>query len=103
MSHVERRTTRTAHPLSLLVLVALALFAASCGGSSHRSGEYAANANTGGVVSPAPPAAARIEELVNYFPYDSPQPAGPAPFSVTAEVAECPWDARHRLVHIGLQ
>ncbi|HEX8284671.1 MAG TPA: VWA domain-containing protein [Pyrinomonadaceae bacterium] len=47
--------------------------------------------------------AVRIEELVNYFPYDYPQPDGPAPFSVTAEVAECPWDARHRLVHIGLQ
>ena len=47
--------------------------------------------------------AVRIEELVNYFSYDYPQPDGPAPFSVTAEVAECPWDARHRLVHIGLQ
>ncbi|MCA1618924.1 MAG: VWA domain-containing protein [Acidobacteria bacterium] len=47
--------------------------------------------------------AVRIEELVNYFPYDYPQPDGPAPFSVTTEVADCPWDARHRLVHIGLQ
>ncbi|HEX8353694.1 MAG TPA: VWA domain-containing protein [Pyrinomonadaceae bacterium] len=47
--------------------------------------------------------AVRIEELVNYFPYDYPQPDGNAPFSVTAEVAECPWNPRHRLVHIGLQ
>ena len=47
--------------------------------------------------------AVRIEELVNYFPYEYPQPDGAAPFSVTAEVAECPWDARHKLVHIGLQ
>ncbi len=47
--------------------------------------------------------AVRIEELINYFSYDYPQPQGAAPFSVRAEVAECPWDARHRLVQIGLQ
>jgi Ca-activated chloride channel homolog len=50
-----------------------------------------------------PKDAVRIEELVNYFNYDYPQPAGSAPFSVTAEVAGCPWNARHRLVHVGLQ
>ncbi|MDT7689140.1 MAG: Ca-activated chloride channel [Acidobacteriota bacterium] len=50
-----------------------------------------------------PKDAVRIEELVNYFSYDYPQPAGAAPFSVTAEVADCPWNSRHRLVHIGLQ
>ena len=47
--------------------------------------------------------AVRIEELINYFSYDYPQPSGAAPFSVTAEVADCPWNLRHRLVHIGLQ
>jgi Ca-activated chloride channel family protein len=50
-----------------------------------------------------PPDAVRVEELVNYFEYEYPQPGGPAPFSVTAEVAECPWNTRHKLVHIGLQ
>ena len=47
--------------------------------------------------------AVRIEELVNYFSYDYPQPDGQTPFSVTAEVAECPWNTQHKLVHIGLQ
>ncbi|HEX8560608.1 MAG TPA: VWA domain-containing protein, partial [Pyrinomonadaceae bacterium] len=47
--------------------------------------------------------AVRVEELVNYFTYDYPQPADAAPFSVTAEVADCPWNPAHRLVHIGLQ
>ncbi|HEX8150329.1 MAG TPA: VWA domain-containing protein [Pyrinomonadaceae bacterium] len=47
--------------------------------------------------------AVRIEELVNYFSYEYPQPDGQTPFSVSAEVAECPWDTRHKLVHIGLQ
>ncbi|MCA9651440.1 MAG: VWA domain-containing protein [Myxococcales bacterium] len=51
-----------------------------------------------------PPAdAVRIEELVNYFEYDYPQPTGDDPFSVVTEVAPCPWNADHRLVHIGLQ
>jgi Ca-activated chloride channel family protein len=47
--------------------------------------------------------AVRIEELINYFTYDYPQPHGQTPFSVTAEVAECPWNTKHKLVHIGLQ
>jgi Ca-activated chloride channel family protein len=51
-----------------------------------------------------PPAdAVRIEELVNYFDYDYPEPRGAHPFSITTEVAECPWNPEHRLVHIGLQ
>ncbi|MFL6283321.1 MAG: vWA domain-containing protein [Pyrinomonadaceae bacterium] len=47
--------------------------------------------------------AVRIEELVNYFSYDYPQPSGDSPFSVRAEVADCPWNTQHRLVQIGLQ
>jgi Ca-activated chloride channel family protein len=51
-----------------------------------------------------PPAGAiRIEELVNYFRFDYPQPAGDTPFSVTTELAECPWNPKHRLALIGLQ
>jgi Ca-activated chloride channel family protein len=50
-----------------------------------------------------PPDAVRIEELVNYFRYDYPQPDGDVPFSVTTEVAGCPWNAEHRLVRIGLK
>lgn len=50
-----------------------------------------------------PKDAVRIEELVNYFSYDYPQPVGNAPFSVTAEISEAPWNPQHRLVQIGLQ
>jgi Ca-activated chloride channel family protein len=51
-----------------------------------------------------PPAdAVRIEELVNYFAYEYPQPGNDAPFSVTTEVAPCPWNAEHTLALIGLQ
>jgi Ca-activated chloride channel family protein len=50
-----------------------------------------------------PPGAVRIEELVNYFRYDYPQPTDERPFSVTTEVASCPWQSEHRLVRIGLK
>jgi Ca-activated chloride channel family protein len=51
-----------------------------------------------------PPAGAvRIEEMVNYFRFNYPQPADRAPFSITTELTACPWNPRHRLALIGLQ
>ncbi|MFM7290421.1 MAG: von Willebrand factor type A domain-containing protein [Planctomycetia bacterium] len=50
-----------------------------------------------------PPDAVRIEELVNCFAYDYPNPEGDTPFSVTVDATECPWNRGHRLVRIGLR
>lgn len=50
-----------------------------------------------------PPAAVRIEELVNYFPYRYAPPSGGAPFAAHMEVASAPWAPEHRLVRIGLK
>ena len=50
-----------------------------------------------------PEDAVRIEELVNYFTYDYPQPTGSDPFSINTEVSTCPWNATHKLVLVGLQ
>ena len=51
-----------------------------------------------------PPAGAvRIEEMINYFAYNYPQPTGPDPFSINTEIAACPWNETHRIVSIGLQ
>jgi len=47
--------------------------------------------------------AVRIEEMINYFSYDYPQPKKDHPFSITTEISTCPWNASHRLIHIGLQ
>jgi Ca-activated chloride channel family protein len=49
------------------------------------------------------PDAVRIEEMINYFHYDYPQPEGKVPFAVRTELADCPWDARHQILQIGLQ
>jgi len=50
-----------------------------------------------------PKDAVRIEELVNYFKYSYPEPEGKHPFSIVAEVSECPWNAERKLVHIGIK
>ncbi|MBN3962614.1 VWA domain-containing protein [Nostoc sp. NMS8] len=50
-----------------------------------------------------PKDAVRIEELINYFTYNYPQPKGERPFSVTTEVAATPWNPQHKMVLVGLQ
>ncbi|MFI5264620.1 MAG: VWA domain-containing protein, partial [Candidatus Kapaibacterium sp.] len=50
-----------------------------------------------------PSDAVRIEEMLNYFSYDYPQPQTADPFTITTEVSTCPWETTHKLIHIGLQ
>lgn len=54
--------------------------------------------------SQLPPAGAiRIEEMVNYFKYEYPQPVKDEPFSINTEISDAPWNKDHKLVLIGLQ
>ena len=46
--------------------------------------------------------AVRVEEMINYFNYDYPDPTDEHPFSITTEIGDCPWND-NKLVHIGLQ
>ena len=54
-----------------------------------------------GVMPPAD--AVRIEEMINYFKYDYPEPGGVHPFSVYSELAGCPWNSKHQLLLVGLR
>ena len=47
--------------------------------------------------------AVRIEEMINYFNYEYPQPTGDHPFSVNLEAASAPWRTENRLLRIGLK
>ena len=49
------------------------------------------------------PDAVRLDELLNYFSYNQPAPAGSDPVSAHVEVADSPWSPDHRLVKIGVQ
>jgi Ca-activated chloride channel family protein len=50
-----------------------------------------------------PEDAVKIEEMVNYFTYNYPQPTGKDPFSITADVVNSPWNQDAKLVRIGLK
>ncbi len=50
-----------------------------------------------------PRAAVRVEEMINYFSYDYPEPKDGEPFSVNMEVASCPWQPEHQLLRVGLK
>ncbi len=50
-----------------------------------------------------PSGAVRIEELINYFNYQYPEPEGDHPFSVVTELAPCPWQPQHQLLRVGLK
>ena len=41
--------------------------------------------------------------MINYFQYGYQQPKNNDPFSVHAEMAECPWNNKHKLVLVGVQ
>ncbi len=50
-----------------------------------------------------PPEAVRLEELVNYFPYNYAPPVDGKPFAVHVEMTSAPWNARHRIARIALK
>jgi Ca-activated chloride channel family protein len=56
--------------------------------------------NNGQVV---PKDAVRVEEMVNFFKYNYPQPLRENPFSINTEYSDCPWNSNNKLVRIGLQ
>jgi len=55
----------------------------------------------GGGLPPAD--AVRIEEMLNYFPYEYAPPSDGRPFAAHVEIAPAPWKPEHRLVRIGLK
>ncbi|WP_426336748.1 vWA domain-containing protein [Pseudoduganella sp. R-31] len=51
-----------------------------------------------------PQQAVRVEEMVNYFPYNYATPTNASqPFAVTTEVMPSPWQQGNQLVHIALK
>ncbi|MBA6155358.1 von Willebrand factor type A domain-containing protein [Tenacibaculum sp. S7007] len=50
-----------------------------------------------------PSDAVKIEEMINYFDYNYPQPQDEHPFSINTELVKTPWNSNTKLVRIGLQ
>ncbi len=49
-----------------------------------------------------PPGAVRIEEMLNYFSYNYPEPQD-SPIRISSEVGPCLWQPENKLVRIGLK
>ncbi len=48
--------------------------------------------------------AVRVEEMINYFPYNYPRPeTADAPFRPTVTVLPSPWNANNKLIHIAIK
>lgn len=47
--------------------------------------------------------AVRVEEMINYFKYDYPQPKNNQSFSISTEIGKSPWNPNHQLLKIGLK
>jgi Ca-activated chloride channel homolog len=90
------------NPFRLVTQEALSTFSIDVDTASYSNVRRFLN---GGALPP--PDSVRIEELINYFRFDYARPARDvakdAPFSVTTELAPCPWNPRHRLALVGLQ
>jgi Ca-activated chloride channel family protein len=50
-----------------------------------------------------PKSAVRIEEMVNYFHCNLPEPTNGDPVAIHTELTAAPWNAQHRLLRIGLK
>ena len=59
--------------------------------------------NGGYTPDQIPSGAVRVEEMLNYFRYDYPQPTGDERFSVDAELAPCPWNPEAVLLMLGVR
>jgi Ca-activated chloride channel family protein len=48
--------------------------------------------------------AVRVEEMINYFTYNYPQPnTTNPPFKISTEIAATPWNSKTHLLHIGIK
>ena len=56
--------------------------------------------NDGGLP---PEDAVRIEEIINYFPYNYPLPTGTHPFAIHTQTVDSPWQPEAKLIKIGIQ
>ncbi len=76
----------------------LSTFSIDVDGASYSNVRRFLNSNT------LPPAGAvRVEEMINYFQYGYAQPKDNEPFSLHTEMADCPWNSKHKLMLVGLQ
>ena len=95
----EEFSTAAANPLKITVEEPVSTFSVDVDTAA-----YAVIRSSLNIGQLPPPEAVRVEEMINYFPYNYPAPAAcEAPFRPSVTVMPTPWNPGTRLVHIALQ
>src|SRR5690606_23789561 len=84
--HTERYAHSTEQPFTLSITSPLSTFSIDVDTASYAN--VRRQIHNGQTVEPG---AVRVEEMINYFNYDYPEPNANQPFSVTTEVTQAPW------------
>ncbi|MFV0680814.1 vWA domain-containing protein [Ottowia sp.] len=94
----ERYAQITDNPVKLVAEAPVSTFSIDVDTGSYSNVRRMLNAGT------LPPGdAVRVEELINYFPYDYAQPSDGRPFAVHTQMAPAPWNAERVLLRIGIK
>ena len=94
----ERYSQITDNPVKLVAEAPVSTFSIDVDTGSYSNLRRLLNA---GQMPPAD--AVRVEELINYFPYDYALPTDKRPFAVHTELAPAPWNPERVLVRIGIK
>jgi Ca-activated chloride channel family protein len=95
----DRFAGAAANPVKSVASEPVSTFSIDVDSASYSFVRRALNA---GRLPPKP--AVRVEEMINYFPYDYPLPEDrSAPFRPTVTVLPAPWNPSNKLVHIAIK
>ncbi|NEI61898.1 vWA domain-containing protein [Rhizobium leguminosarum] len=95
----ERFANAAASPIKSVSTDPVSTFSADVDSASYA---FVRRSLTGGAMPD--PQSVRVEEMINYFPYDWPGPENAAqPFKATATVMPTPWNHDTELMHVAIK
>ncbi|MGR9080599.1 vWA domain-containing protein [Rhizobium leguminosarum] len=95
----ERFANAAANPIKSVATDPVSTFSADVDSASYA---FVRRSLTGGAMPD--PQSVRVEEMINYFPYDWPGPDNAAqPFKATVTVMPTPWNHDTELMHVAIK
>ncbi|RXT19800.1 hypothetical protein B5P46_26285 [Rhizobium leguminosarum] len=98
-SNRERFANAAANPIKSVATDPVSTFSADVDSASYA---FVRRSLTGGAMPD--PQSVRVEEMINYFPYDWPGPdSADQPFKATVTVMPTPWNHDTELMHVAIK
>ncbi|AIC31812.1 von Willebrand factor A domain-containing protein (plasmid) [Rhizobium etli bv. mimosae str. IE4771] len=95
----ERFANAAANPIKSVATDPVSTFSADVDSASY---SFVRRSLTGGAMPD--PQSVRVEEMINYFPYDWPRPENAEqPFKATVTVMPTPWNHDTELMHVAIK